>query len=56
MLKFSNGVKVDTSGRLRPLRLHDGWYVVGEGALIPVSDRSEALRVIAESLNERKNT
>ena len=48
MLRFSDGVNVDTSGKLRPLKLHDGWYVVGEGSLIPVSDLKEAYQIIQE--------
>ena len=38
MLRFSDGVNIDTSGPLRPLKLADGWYVVGEGTLSPVTD------------------
>jgi len=41
-LKFSDGIQVDTSGPLRTLELPDGWYVVGEGKLIPVKDEEEA--------------
>ena len=39
ILKFSDGIEIDTSGELRLLELYDGWYVVGEGRLIPVKDR-----------------
>jgi|694.fasta_scaffold31353_11 hypothetical protein len=46
VLKFSDGVKVNTSGELRPLNLPDGWYVVGEGKLIPVKDKEEAKSLI----------
>jgi hypothetical protein len=46
ILKFSDGVKVNTSGELRPLNLPDGWYVVGEGKLIPVKDKEEAKSLI----------
>lgn len=46
-LRFSDGVNVDTSGPLRPLKLHDGWYVVGEGTLSPVADAAEARSEIA---------
>jgi len=41
-LKFSDGIQVDTSGPLRTLQLTDGWYIVGEGKLIPVADYEEA--------------
>lgn len=39
---FSDGVTVGTKGTLRTLELYDGWYVVGEGMLIPVKDLDEA--------------
>ena len=42
MLKFTDGVEIDTSGPLRPLHLHDGWYVVGGGMLIPVDSLQQA--------------
>ena len=41
ILKFSDGIEIDISGELRLLELYDGWYVVGEGRLIPVKDREE---------------
>jgi hypothetical protein len=47
ILRFNDGVNIDTSGPLRPLHLHDGWYVVGEGYFIPVKDRREADEEIA---------
>ena len=46
MLSFSDGVTIDTSGNLRSLYLQDGWYVVGNGCLIPVSDKKEADNLI----------
>lgn len=42
ILRFSDGVNIDTSGELRTLELADGWYVVGNGYLIPVKDEKEA--------------
>ncbi|MGA2224115.1 MAG: hypothetical protein ABSH41_06720 [Syntrophobacteraceae bacterium] len=42
ILKFTDGVEIDTSGPLRKFHLHDGWYVVGEGLLLPVADEVEA--------------
>jgi len=42
MLKFNDGVEIDTSGPLRKMQLEDGWYVVGEGILLPVDDENEA--------------
>ena len=48
MLRFNDGVNIDTSGPLRTLRLRDGYYVVGQGMCIPVADREEAMKVIAD--------
>jgi hypothetical protein len=48
ILRFSDGVTIDTSGPLRVLELSDGFYVVGEGFLIPVSSEEEALEKIKE--------
>jgi hypothetical protein len=45
-LSFSDGIEIDTSGELRLLELYDGWYVVGEGRLIPVKDEEEGVRII----------
>ena len=48
ILRFSDGVTIDTSGELRHLELSDGHYVVGMGMLIPVNTKEEALRIIRE--------
>ena len=48
MLKFNDGVNIDTSGLLRVLRLRDGYYVVGKGMCIPVESREEARELIRE--------
>lgn len=42
LLKFSDGVTVDTSGPIRTLELYDGWYVIGAGYLIPVESQKAA--------------
>jgi len=42
MLRFNDGMNVDTSGPLRVLRARDGFYVAGEGWLIPCYDRADA--------------
>ena len=42
ILKFTDSVEIDTSGPLRKFHLRDGWYVVGEGLLLPVADEAEA--------------
>jgi hypothetical protein len=47
-LKFTDGVEIDTSGELRSLELKDGWYVTGQGLLIPVEDEIEANRMVQE--------
>jgi hypothetical protein len=46
ILKFSDGISIDTSGPLRVLELSDGFYVTGGGVLIPVQSREKALEVI----------
>lgn len=45
-LKFSDGMEFDTSGPLHPEERADGWYVVGEGMLIPVGSEEEANYII----------
>ena len=50
LLRFSDGIEIDTSGQLRLLELHDGWYVVGGGRLIPVKDEEEGKNYI-EKIN-----
>lgn len=47
ILKFSDGEEFDTSGPLRSEERSDGWYVIGQGHLIPVRDENEADDVIA---------
>ena len=48
ILRFSDGIEIDTSGQLRLLELHDGWYVVGGGRLIPVKNEEEGISCIEE--------
>jgi hypothetical protein len=59
ILRFSDGVSIDTSGELRTLELSDGWYVVGEGKLIPVKDEGEAKTLVikmgGKPIEERMN-
>jgi len=52
MLRFNDGVNIDTSGPLRILHLKDGFYVVGEGMCIPVDSREEAVKFIKENKGE----
>lgn len=54
VLKFNDGVNIDTSGELRPLELKDGWYVVGKGMLIPVKDEEEAKQTIKDLKEKEK--
>ena len=46
MLRFSDGVNIDTSGPLRTLTLPDGHYVVGNNMLIPVDSLKAAMDLI----------
>lgn len=45
-LTFSDGMTFDTSGKLRTEKRSDGWYVVGNGMLIPVKDKEEGQELI----------
>jgi hypothetical protein len=58
MLRFDDGINIDTRGALRVLRLRDGYYAVGKGMCIPVADREAAVATIEEmSTNEHtRNT
>ena len=51
ILRFNDGIEIDTSGELRLLELYDGWYVVGEGLLIPV-DSEEKGRDMVELMRQ----
>lgn len=46
ILKFNDGEVFDLSGELRVELRKDGWYVLGEGKLIPVAGQSEGLNLI----------
>jgi hypothetical protein len=52
ILRFDDGIEIDTSGELRLLKLYDGWYVVGEGRLIPVKDEEEGNLKISTLRND----
>ena len=41
MLKFNDGVQVDTSGERRVVHLRDGYYVTGRDMLIFAGDTRE---------------
>lgn len=53
MLRFSDGVSIDTGGKLRIITLRDGLYVVGEGMLIPCRDRKDAKETLAAMMKAR---
>lgn len=46
MLRFNDGVEIDTSGKFRVRRLRDGYYVIGENWCIPVGDAEEGVKLI----------
>lgn len=52
-LKFTDGEEFDLSGELRTEERYDGWYVLGENRMIPVSDEEDGLLTI-EKLNTLK--
>ena len=54
-LNFSDGVSFDTSGPLRITRKSDGYYVVGEGMLIPVETSEEGKQIIQEMKERPEN-
>jgi hypothetical protein len=45
-LRFSDGMIIHTHGPLRIIELSDGWYLVGEGKLIPVKDEIEGNEIL----------
>ena len=53
MLKFNDGVKIDTSGELRVARIRGDWYVIGKGMSIPVDSQREGEELI-EQLSRKK--
>jgi len=48
VLRFTDGVTVNTNGKFRILELADGYYVVGHGYMEPVSSYEEAQEVLHE--------
>jgi hypothetical protein len=46
ILKFSDGEEFDTSGELRLEYRSDGWYLMGNGMLIPVKDVDEGRELL----------
>jgi len=56
MIRFSDGMVFDTRGDLRIVEEQDGFYVVGEGWLIPVSNKEAGEEMIhrMKGSNNRK--
>jgi hypothetical protein len=52
-LKFTDGEEFDLTGELRTEERYDGWYVLGENRMIPVSDEEDGLLTI-DKLNSLK--
>lgn len=48
ILRFSDGVSIDTSGEYRVIRQRDGLYVVGKGFMSAVDSYEEGLKLIDE--------
>lgn len=40
-LRFTDGMEFNVGGQLRTERRRDGWYVVGNGMLIPVDSAAD---------------
>ena len=51
-LKFSDGEEFDLSGELRTEERIDGWYVLGNNKMIPVSSQSEGIKLIETLKNK----
>ena len=47
-MKFSDGMEFDTSGQYRLPHRSDGWYVVGNGLLLPVNTPEDGQKGIVE--------
>ncbi len=44
-LEFSDGMIIHTNGPLRVVEFSDGWYVVGDGKLIPVLSEEDGKKI-----------
>ena len=47
-MRFSDGMTFDKSGPLRLTKRRDGWYVIGQGMLLPVESVEEGREIIAQ--------
>lgn len=52
-LRFSDGEEFDTSGSLRVEKRKDGFYVIGEGKLIPVRSEIDGLNTINQMIVDK---
>jgi hypothetical protein len=53
ILKFNDGEEFDTSGDFRVEERSDGFYVVGEGSLIPVRSFKEGMDMVHDRTPEK---
>lgn len=53
LIRFSDGVEIDTDGPFRVREFADGWYVLGGGMLIPCTDELEGHAIMCD-LRERR--
>ena len=49
-LTFTDGQTFDLSGPLRLEERYDGWYVLGNNKMVPVSSQDEGIRLIDEEI------
>jgi len=49
-LTFTDGQTFDLSGPLRLEERYDGWYVLGNGRMIPVASQDAGRRLIDEEI------
>ena len=54
ILRFSDGEEFDTSVELQLTLRNDGWYVIGNGLLIPVRDLDEGRKELKKQKEKRK--
>ena len=47
-LSFDDGMNIETGGKLRVIKKPDGFYVIGDGNLIPVDSRADGEQLIKE--------
>ena len=50
-LTFTDGETFDLSGPLRLEERFDGWYVLGNNKMIPVTSQDEGIRLITQLNN-----